>query len=321
LRFGDNPAFRNALVQTADYIVEVLGRPGGGFYLAQIPDLSSPNGGGYWLKEQDGTLEAPPVDPLVLSGPTGLAGAALLRAGQLLEDERLLEAGNLAFELILERSFKPGRGVMHVIEPNPTPRIFLTAQADVALALLDGFESTGDPRYLDTAAQIVDLTLLNLKIKGESSCRDRLVETHAIGLLRNPRRPLIPNVRLARAMLRLEAHGQAGDYRNHAREILSTDAGLLPSFGVHAIEAALAIEELNEPPLLIQITGSPGNQVTRDLRRAALNSPWPWTVVTTGESTPEARVSATVRWRGAENSYAGAEGLNTALRQIAGMDK
>jgi uncharacterized protein YyaL (SSP411 family) len=321
LRVGDNPAFKTNLSQTADFMIDVLGRPGGGFYFAQVPDLSSADGGGYWTAAQQGSVEPPPVHPLVLSGPTALAGAAVLRAGHVLDDARLLEAGRLALELVLERAFVPGRGVLHVIEPNPTPRIFLTAQADVALALLDGYESLGDPRYLDTAVQIVDAALLNLKVPGESSCRDRLRQTRALGLLKNARRPLIPNVRLARAMLRLEAHGQGDGYRDHAHDILSTDASVLSSFGVHGIEAALAIEELIESPMVIRITGSPDKQVTRDLRRVALGSPWLWTVVTTGDTAPDVPVGATVLWRGEQDAYGNAQELSTALRDIAGMDR
>src|SRR5882672_1161295 len=48
LREGDDPAFRAALAATARYVTTVLARPAGGFYLAQLADPTSPDGGAYW---------------------------------------------------------------------------------------------------------------------------------------------------------------------------------------------------------------------------------------------------------------------------------
>ena len=141
LRQEDSASLRSALERTARFVIEVLGRPGGGFYLAQAADLRSADGGAYWAPDTAEDLGPPPVDRLVLAGPNSLAGAALVRAGLLLDDPKMVRAGRGALDLVLERGYLKGRGVRHVIEPNPDDRVFLTAQADTALGLLDAYET------------------------------------------------------------------------------------------------------------------------------------------------------------------------------------
>jgi uncharacterized protein YyaL (SSP411 family) len=270
-------SLRRAARLTADFITTVLARPGGGFYLAEgAPSHFEPN--------TSAPAETPrPVDPQVLSGPNALAGAALIRIGILLEDESLVTAGRDALDLVLRQGLEPGRGARHVIEPNPNPRIFLTAQADVALGFADAYETTGDRAYLDAAHSVVDFAIRNLHDPGRQDLNDHLREKDALGLLSNPRRPLTPNVRIARAARRLQLHGQGERYRELAGQILGSQSNDLTPFAVHATEAALGIEEWIRDPMIVTIDGPPG-ETTRALRRAAVLSPWPWTVVTTGDA-------------------------------------
>jgi uncharacterized protein YyaL (SSP411 family) len=84
-------------------------------------------------------------------------------------------------------------------------------------------------------------------------------------------------------MTRLALHGAGDVYRDRARAVLWQFSGDLSSYGVHGVEAALAIEETLREPLRIRISGDPADPATRALRRAALNVAWPWTVVLSGE--------------------------------------
>src|SRR4029079_3300910 len=184
----------------------------------------------------------PPVDRLVLSGPNALAGAALLRAGAWLGDAAATAAGRGALDFVLERGYARGRGVDHVLEPRPESRRFLVAQADVAFGLIDAYETTGDGRYLTAARDVVDFSLANLLRPGETALRDHLSEGAEIGLLANPRRPMVENVRLARVMRRLALHGQGEVYGERAASILGSYVGNLTLYGAQAVEAALAVE-------------------------------------------------------------------------------
>jgi uncharacterized protein YyaL (SSP411 family) len=235
LRGGASAPLQDALTDTTRFLLQTLARPGGGFFLAQVADPTSVDGGRYWTAEGD-RGGAPPVDRLVLSGPNALAGAALLRAGAWLGDAAATAAGRGALDFVLERGYARGRGVDHVLEPRPEPRRFLVAQADVAFGLIDAYETTGDGRYLAAARDVVDFSLANLLRPGETALRDHLSEGAEIGLLANPRRPMVENVRLARVMRRLALHGQGEVYGERAASILGSYVGNLTLYGAQAVE-------------------------------------------------------------------------------------
>jgi len=270
LRRAESTELRLALKKTAGFIVDKLGRDPSGFYLAQGADPDSDDGGGYW--KRGGKGEPPPVDRLVLSGPNAIAGAAVLRAGLFLDDPQLIARGRSALDLVHEQAVLSGRGVGHAIEPVRDPRVYLTTLADVALAFLDGYETTGQPRDLLAAREIVDFARANLKDPKDTTYRDHLPSPSALGLLVNERRPLRSNVRLARAMLRLALHRQGEVYRDEAVATLANFTGDLSLYGVHGIEAALAVEEAIAEPLRIRIEGPVDAPGASALRRAAANA-------------------------------------------------
>jgi uncharacterized protein YyaL (SSP411 family) len=316
LRGSDARQLRAALRKTADFLTDGLGRPGGGFYLAQAADTRSEDGGEYW--RQGGKGESPPVDTLVLSEPNATAGAALLRAGILLADEKMIDAGEAALDLVFERGYRSARGVRHVIEPPVERGVYLSTQAGVALAFLDAYETTGRRRYLDAARDIVDFATHNLKSAGKATYNDHLARPSPIGLLGNERRPIRANVRLARAMLRLAAHGAGELYREQAIGVLEWYAGDLSAFGVHGVEPALAIEEAIADPLVVRISGSPEDSTTTALRRAAAQSAWPWTIVQTGSS--EGRPVAALTWRGESTEVGDAGALRREIAAFVGEE-
>ncbi len=294
LRIEDSEKLRRALGETAKFIVDVLGDPEGGFHLAQFADGNSSDGGGYW--ERPGAGSAPAVDPLILSGPNALAGAALIRAGALLDRQDLREIGLAALERVHAETYSPGRGVFHAIQPAGDPRLYLSTLADVAAGFIDAYEFTGDPRFLEATRQVVDATLLNLREGEIPALRDSLPEARTIGLLANPRRPLRPNVRLARSLVRLSRHGLDPRYGTLAKEILEYFCGDLSVAGGRAVEAGIAIEEMLTDPLRIRINGPPADPQTRELRRLAASAPWLWTVIESGD--PDRKPGAELFWKG-----------------------
>jgi len=314
LRGADGESLRSALRKTTDFLLAKLERSDGGFFLAQSADPGSPDGGGYWRGDRMG--QPPPIDELVLSAPNALAGAALMRAALFLNDAQLARSAGAALELVLEHGFRAGRGVLHGIVPAADNRPYLSTVADVALAFADAYETTGDRRYLGAARDIVDFARLNLKAADHPTYVDRLPDLQSIGLLRNERRPLKSNARLARAMLRLALHGLGEDYREAAVQILGAFSGDLSAFGVHGVEAGLAIEELIAAPLLVRISGPPGDSVTRALRRAAVNSPLSWTVVSTAPDSDAARPSAELVWGGESRQVSDPSTMRSVILEL-----
>jgi uncharacterized protein YyaL (SSP411 family) len=295
LRGGDDPALRVAAADTARFITTVLARPGGGFFNAQIADPKSPDGGDYWRAAKPDA--APPVDRTVFAGSNALAGAALLRAGAVLGDASLEVAGRGALDLVLERAVESGRGASHVIEPDPENERFLATQADVAFALVDAYESTGEPRYLAAATDIAGFVVGNLKVGDETAFRDVLPTANPPGILDMVIRPMGANARLARVLNRLDRLGALPDGRARAEAILANFAADLTVYGVRGIEPALAIEEILGEPVIVKIEGPASSPETRALRRAALTLSRTFTIVATGPGTTP---SATLSYRGAK---------------------
>ena len=268
---GGGEELRRAARETARFLLEVLGRPEGGFYFAQAADFRSTDGGGYWRGE---TEEAPFIDRLVLSGSNALAGAALLRAGWALDDSSLREAGARALDFVLEHGVVRGRGARHIAEGQDDGLRFLETQAEVAFGLVEGYQATGRREYLAAAADVATFAVRNLLAPDETALRD-------------PRRPLGPNLTLARAMLRIAVLSGDSQLRGHAEGILTTWAGSLAGFGRAGIEGALAVEEALNLPVVVRIPpDAPG------MRREALRA-GPWVLVETlqdSKGEPEASV-------------------------------
>ncbi len=315
-RRNDSQDLRAALRATARFLTTVLARPGGGFYLAQMADPRTKDGGAYWDAAKPGS-KPPPLDRLVISGTNVLAGAALLRTGALLGDEVLERAGRDALDLVLSRGYEAGRGVSHVVDPGPDGRRDLSDQAEAAFGLVDAYEVTGERRYREAARDIVQFCSRNLLFPGETALRDSVPESRPLGILGNARRPLRENVLLARAMLRLHALGAGEDFREQGMTLLGAFAGDLVPFGVHATSAALAIEESVRPPLTIRIDGRPDDPATRALRRAALGVPCLWSVVETGD-VEASTASAAISWRGETRTAASPERLAREVREMSG---
>ncbi|HEX6852380.1 MAG TPA: DUF255 domain-containing protein [Candidatus Polarisedimenticolaceae bacterium] len=277
LRREPSPELRGAVEGIARFLTQRLARPsGGGFRNAAFPD-------------ENGTLQ---VDPLVLSGPNALAGAALLRAGALLGDPALEKAGREAVELVLAKAYAAGRGVGHVVEPNPEQHRFLVSQADCAFGLVDAYESTGDVRYLDAAASLAEFVTANMFQGSEVAARDFLPIEPTAGLLSSPRWPMPDNVLLARTMTRLAIHGRGDVWRPRASGLVGAFGRDPSAYYTRGIDVGVALEELGRDPLVVTIDGDPSDPATRALRRAALNLRPAWVVVRNGK--PDAPPAASI---------------------------
>jgi len=306
LRSEPSDLLKSGLEESVRFLHENLARDGGGFYFAQVADYRSADGGDYWRKKRRG--DKPPVDALVLSGPNALAGAALLRAGLYLDDRAIFESGRAALELVLTAAYQPGRGVIHAIEPTNQTGLYLQTQADVAFAFVDAYESTGDHRFLDAARGIADFVWFNLHADDQPMFFDRLDAGFDYGLLANRRYPLRGNVRMARVFRRLALHGAGDDYHRRGREALEGFTGDLNGYGVHGIEAGLAVEEFLSDPLLIDVGAA-----SDGLRRHAVLAPWAWTLVRTSAADEK---GARVQFAGESRSVDEARALTEAIESM-----
>jgi len=271
MRESDDPALRSAAVGAARFIMETLATPEGWFQLGQTADFGSENGGGYWI-DPARAGEMPSIDPLVLSGPVVQAGAALLRAGVLLEQPAMEQAGRKAIEAVLKAGYSPGRGVRHVLAPQPSERMYLETQVDVAFFLLEAYEITGERRWLEISRDLVDYCRNNMRLQGDTLYRDHFPVAEPVGLMKHRRSPHVPNIRLARTMMKLRHHGAGARYGIDAEDLLSAYAGDLSIFRIHGIQALVAVEEMAGEAVKITLFGKPGTPGVDALRRAAIRS-------------------------------------------------
>jgi uncharacterized protein YyaL (SSP411 family) len=244
------------------------------------------------------------------------ACAALARAGHVLDRDDWIVAARQSADIVLARSFEAGRGVRHVVEPNPEEFRFLETQAEAAFALADLHESTGERRYLEAARSIAEFSLLNLGASGEVALRDRLPEAAPIGLLASPRWPVRANATFARALVRLAIHGSDPAMRERAVRIAGAIGGGVDKLGVQGIEVGLAIEAVLREPVRVRVDGSSDDPRTGALRRAALRSTHPWIVVTRGADSGEP--AAVVEAGGAEARVTHADDLDPAIVRLVG---
>jgi len=207
---------QTALRGTARYLVTVLGTPtgiprraGGGSGVARR--------GGYWRESAADAGKAPPRHFPGARGGRGHGGRRAGRASVTLRDPATPRRGTEGSRP------RAGDGLRARSRSGPRHR----AEAGAAPVPVDpsrrspsgwwtrtrsrGTSGTGSPP-IDVARFALD----NLLAPGETALRDVLPEARPMGILANPRRPLLANTRMARALLRLAALGAGEEYRERA---------------------------------------------------------------------------------------------------------
>ncbi len=276
----DDPsaANRNAAEGAARFILETLQAPEGGFYLGQTADFESDDGGGYW-NDPERKDNKPETDRVLLSALNAQAGAALVRAGIVLNRPEMVSAGRRALDRVLKEGYRTNRGVRHMLDSAISEQVFMETQAAVAFFFLDAYQTTGDQRYRQAARNLVEYCINNFRLSGEKRFRDHLPSPNPIGLLHIRRIPFRANIQLARAMLRLGHLGADDQYFLEAEDLLAEYAGALESFRVHGVIAGLAVEEALARPVIVTLHGDPSSPRVEALRRAIVRSSAAWVLI------------------------------------------
>jgi uncharacterized protein len=134
--------------------------------------------------------------------------------------------------------------------------------AFLMLALLDGWEATGDRRYYDAATEIGEAMAARLYDKEEGGFFDTEHAEGALGVLAARRKPLqdtptpAGNPSAAIALLRLEALSGGEDFRKMAHETLESFAAIVEHIGLYAGTYGLALELLLLAPAQVVVIGA-----------------------------------------------------------------
>ncbi|RKS80687.1 hypothetical protein CLV35_0153 [Motilibacter peucedani] len=226
----------------------------------------------------------PGRDDKVVAGWNGLAVAALAEAGILLQRSDFVEAAGAAAELVIGLQSRGGRLLRTSRDGVAgTSAGVLEDYADLAEGLLALLAATGDARWLEAAAELLD-TAVELFAADDGGFYDAPPDS---GLVRRPRDPLdgpAPSGQFALAgalatYAAVTGRTQAREVAERALGVATLVAGRYPRAGGWGLAVG---EALLAGPLEIAVVGEPADPRTVELHRAALAATSPGVAVVRG---------------------------------------
>ncbi|MFQ5532811.1 MAG: DUF255 domain-containing protein, partial [Candidatus Methylomirabilales bacterium] len=237
------------------------------------------------LLRMRGERKTPFVDQTILSDRNGLMISAYLEAYKVLGREELKVFALKSLDYLLEHAYIPGKGMVHAyVDGKATVPGFLRDQVQMAAALLDAFEVTGEARYLAAAGDIMQYTLQAFWDEA-GGFFDMPPGRQALGVLDLRTKPFEDrgapgeNPVAAEVLSRLYYLTNHKEYRKRAQETLRSFAGGAQPSRVNASTYALALDLYLDPPAHAVIVGSLSARETQALWRAALKAYRPAKIV------------------------------------------
>jgi len=175
---------------------------------------------------------------------------------------------------MLDEAWSQERGFAHRIG-GPTLFGSLDDQVFGAIALLDAYEATLDPKYLQAAQRTMDLTLERYGDTENGGFFDRSSDAAPMGGLEVRRKPFqdspTPSANSVAAIALIRLHAFTGDERHYAfaRKTLEAFAGIAPQYGLFAATYGLAATLFAHHPMQVVITGPEGDDLALKLEEAA----------------------------------------------------
>jgi uncharacterized protein YyaL (SSP411 family) len=210
----------------------------------------------------------PALDRTVFVDANALAARALLRAATLIEQPDLPQAGLATVDHLWDRGH--GRHAMTHYLGGPIAGL-LADQAEMAAALLDAYEVSGDRSYLARARLLADWALAHLRARdGRFTDRPRVLTAESGGVRDAPLPVLEGGAEMADDLTRLAAFSGVPAYREEAARALTAYAPEAATAGPLAAVWALAVMRYAEHPTHIVVVGRRGDAQTGALLRAGL---------------------------------------------------
>jgi hypothetical protein len=259
---------------------------------------------------------APVVDRSLFVSWNGMMVSACLEAWKALDDPWCKDFALRTLDRLLREAFSPARGMAHVLHDGGADvHGLLEDQVWIAQALLDAYEVSGEPRYLEHAEALLRFTVEHFEDPELGGLLDTTPGLHDAGgvpVLASKRKPIedapsaSPNSVAAMALDKLGAITGKPEYRDAAERILRAFAGTASSMGLFASAYFLALEKHLAPEMHIVIVGPPG-AATQRLHEVALRSFHPLATVippVRGAFVPEAAREAVLSGIGTERAVA-----------------
>jgi uncharacterized protein len=208
----------------------------------------------------------PYIDRTIYTGWNAMAISAYLQASAVLKTAGTQDFAIKTLDRILGEAWSEQEGLAHVVayaDGAGGPRIpgVLDDYALLALACLDAWEQTLEPRYYDAAEMLVARMQRDFYDTTGGGFFDTPIAENAIGAMVTRRKPLqdtptpAGNPTAAAALLRLEALNGDTKLREIAEDTLEAFAGIVAHFGLYAGSYGLALELLLRPPQQVVVVG------------------------------------------------------------------
>jgi uncharacterized protein YyaL (SSP411 family) len=219
----------------------------------------------------------PFVDKTMYVSWNAMFVSAYFEAARILKESDYLECREFALKTIdrmLNEAWSSERGFGHRIG-GPVLNGSLDDQVFGALALLDSYESTLEPRYFEAAQRTMDFALEKYGDAEGGGFFDRPSDAAPMGGLDVRRKPFqdspTPGTNSAAiiALVRFHAFTDDNRYYDFAKKSLEAFAGIAPQYGLHAATYGLAATLFAHHPTQVVITGPEGDDLAMKLEEAA----------------------------------------------------
>lgn len=210
-------------------------------------------------------VKAPSVDRTLYTNWNAMMSSAYLLASFVLDLPDLSHVALRTLDRLLEVSYQRDGGMCHYYDGQPHLYGLLADQIQMASALIDAFEASGESKYLASAEDTVSVALRTLYDREVGGFYDATVNPDAPGFLKRPAKPLDENSAAVYTLLKLYHLTDKEEYRQRAGETLRAFADVYPPYGIMAAEYGLAVGFYLQEPSQFRIVGSLNDPRTRML--------------------------------------------------------
>jgi uncharacterized protein YyaL (SSP411 family) len=195
------------------------------------------------VDERGSIDEVPAADGVLYTAANARMASAALRAAELLDDTALGEFAVKSLERVVLACYRPGQGIAHYSEPQPTVRGLLDDQIAIAAAMLDAHTATGNIVYEMMAQELAHYAVRVMWDDERGGFFDRSVPepTDDVGLMRTRLKPFAGNCEAARVLKRLASVKGAHDFGARADATLAALAPRAAEQGPLAADYLLAL--------------------------------------------------------------------------------
>lgn len=270
----DRPDYAETARGAIDYALRsLLDDVQRGFFGSQDADET------YYHRDAEGraAMEAPAVDRTIYTDSTSLMISTLELASHLFADPGLQSIAERAADFIWREGFRYGAGVCHYFElPDGSPKLWgqPADQVNYLRALIELYQGTAEPRFLDRAVELGE-TLLEHYVAGHGWItgafeRDADEEGGTVlGDTPSDFPDIVINATGARALLALEVLAPGRGFEDAARRMLESLAGRYRSYTYFASDYALAVELLEKGLIEVRVAPNGSSEMKKEITAAA----------------------------------------------------